>query len=81
MSGWKPIATANPVDGSKADLWVQGYGYGYRYIDCTWGVIEYDPDPKYLRKGWLDRGGNPIMPEDNITHWMEVPEPPADVAE
>jgi len=69
MTQWRSIDDNPPKDGTKVDLW-DGED---RLIDCAWGLVEYDPDPKFAQMGWLTPDGKEAR---NVTHWMRCPEPP-----
>lgn len=77
MSTWEPIETASKLPGRKLDLWLED---GRRLINCTWGLVDYDPDPHHARHGWIDMYGDAIGGV-RVTHWMPSPSAPDKAAD
>lgn len=74
MSDWQPIETA-PKDGTRIDVWAywaEGDNWS-RSADAYWSVEDQD----WMLDRWL--AGQYVTPP-KITHWMPLPEPPADQA-
>jgi hypothetical protein len=73
---WQPIASA-PKDGTYIDIWAKAWLPAFdrfefkRFADCTWmkGDSMCNRPPYWLN---LDKDWHP-------THWMPLPDPPADV--
>lgn len=65
MSEWLPIALLLKTPGRFADLYVYRRGRGMRIPDCQW-----------TGGGWLHAMGGEFIPEEVITHYMDIPYPP-----
>jgi len=80
MSEWQDISTA-PRDGTRIDLW----GKFGRATDCYWGKPYHccgeagrhcDSEWHGMAHGWVCGTFNHTLEED-FTHWMSLPAPPA----
>lgn len=72
--GWQPIEVA-PKDGTPVDLWS---AKGFRVASCAWDVTEYGGMNEADVFGWTDTDGHrSVMGAAPFTHWMPLPEPPA----
>lgn len=79
MMEWQSIDTA-PIDGTKVLLW---------WRSCKEPSIGWYADPSNLfrsyyhfaQEGWICEGDE-VIPKNqqDCTHWMPLPEPPAKVA-
>lgn len=80
MSEWQPIETA-PKDGSLFIGWVSAarwsspdgecssYGHDVSQVDFCW----WTPNKG---NGFFDNGAGQIGDEQDVTHWMPLPEAP-----
>jgi hypothetical protein len=82
---WQPISTA-PKDGTVIDLWCvwTDTREGERVPDSHWGVSTIAFEDEEI-EGWVggyigvDGMEAIIDPESReVTHWMPLPEPPAE---
>lgn len=82
---WQPIETA-PRDGTKIDLWVSDNEGGFRVPNGFWSE-EIPPfnmrdwPPNWMAENrWYDGcdglAADPDCPDEVVTHWMPLPEPP-----
>jgi len=82
-SAWRPIAEA-PMDGTHVDLWVAGEypqreanAYFGKPSHCCGEMGQYcDSDWHSEEPGWIGYYDMPVT--GKITHWMPLPDPPAD---
>lgn len=75
---WRPIETA-PQNGTTIDLWiryVEGEG-GYRITNARWDR-ESGQWQDWAPGDCGDMGWRQLDWQHLITHWMPLPEPPAD---
>jgi hypothetical protein len=74
---WKPIETA-PKNGTQVDIWVVAQdGKGWREPDAYWPKEGWRENCWHVPNTDLGSDG-PLDSGLTATHWMPLPEPPAD---